>query len=461
MLAGTFDARHAISSMTQGSSFPLGATVQLDGVNFSVFSKHATAVQLVLFDRVDAAAPARVIDLDPRTQRSYHYWHAFVPGIAAGSVLRLPRRRAVRPVPRASFRPRQGPPRSVRTVRGAARGVESSGGPAARRQLRLGLEERGHGFQPLSLGGRPAPAHAVRQNGGVRDARRGLHPQPQLRRAGVAARHLSRRDRQDSVPAGPGCHRRRTAARLRLRRPGRAGRPQRLGLSAGVVLRTPSRLQREAGPARRARRLPRHGEGAAPRRHRGHPRRGLQPHHRSRRGRTDHLLPRVRQRHLLHPRRERAVVCRLQRVRQHPERQPVDRAAADSRQPPLLGDRDARGRLPLRSRLDPVARRAGQADGDAAPAVGHRVGPGVRQRQADRRSLGRGRPLSGRPLRRRQLDGMERQVSRRRAGVPEGRRGNGARTRTPADRQPRRLRARGARGGAEHQLRHLPRWLHA
>ena len=153
-------------------------------------------------------------------------------------------------------------------------------------------------------------------------------------------------------------------------------------------------------------------------------------------GPTD-LLPRVRQRYLLHPRRERAVVCRLQRVRQHAERQPVDCAAADSRQPPLLGDRDARGRLPLRSRLDPVPRRAGQADGDAAPAVGHRVGPGVRQRQADRGSLGRGRPLPGRALRRRQLDGMERQVSRRRAGVPEGRRGNGARTRAPADRQPR------------------------
>ena len=37
------------------------------GVNFSVFSKHATLIELLLFDDGDAAAPARVIPLDPRT----------------------------------------------------------------------------------------------------------------------------------------------------------------------------------------------------------------------------------------------------------------------------------------------------------------------------------------------------------------------------------------------------------
>ena len=67
-----------------GSSFPLGATICQGGVNFSVFSKHATGVQLLFFDRVDAAKPTQVVDFHPRTQRSYHYWHAFVPGITAG-----------------------------------------------------------------------------------------------------------------------------------------------------------------------------------------------------------------------------------------------------------------------------------------------------------------------------------------------------------------------------------------
>jgi isoamylase len=68
-----------------GKSFPLGATLAAGGVNFSVFAKHGTAVQLLLFDEVDAARPSRVIDLDPRA-KTYHYWHVFVPGIGAGQI---------------------------------------------------------------------------------------------------------------------------------------------------------------------------------------------------------------------------------------------------------------------------------------------------------------------------------------------------------------------------------------
>ncbi len=69
-----------------GKSFPLGATLAAGGVNFSVFTKHGMAVQLLLFDDVDAPRPSRVIDLDPRANRTYHYWHVFVPGIGAGQV---------------------------------------------------------------------------------------------------------------------------------------------------------------------------------------------------------------------------------------------------------------------------------------------------------------------------------------------------------------------------------------
>jgi isoamylase len=69
-----------------GSSSPLGATPSATGVNFTVFSKHATGVQLLLFDRVDDPRPARIIRLDPAVNRTYHYWHAFVPGIQAGQL---------------------------------------------------------------------------------------------------------------------------------------------------------------------------------------------------------------------------------------------------------------------------------------------------------------------------------------------------------------------------------------
>ena len=51
-----------------------------------MFAKHGTAAQLLLFEDVDAPVPFRVIDLDPRTNRTYHYWHVFVPGVIAGQV---------------------------------------------------------------------------------------------------------------------------------------------------------------------------------------------------------------------------------------------------------------------------------------------------------------------------------------------------------------------------------------
>jgi hypothetical protein len=67
-----------------GRSFPLGATLYPEGVNFSVFSKQSEAVQLLLFDHVDDPKPSRVIELDRRTNRTYHYWHVFVRGISEG-----------------------------------------------------------------------------------------------------------------------------------------------------------------------------------------------------------------------------------------------------------------------------------------------------------------------------------------------------------------------------------------
>jgi isoamylase len=48
-----------------GRSYPLGATIFPDGVNFSVFSWNASGVELLFFDREDDARPARVITIDP------------------------------------------------------------------------------------------------------------------------------------------------------------------------------------------------------------------------------------------------------------------------------------------------------------------------------------------------------------------------------------------------------------
>ena len=69
-----------------GASAPLGATVLPGGVNFSVFSKHAVLLELLLFDDENATEPARIIPLRADQHRTYHYWHAFVPGLRPGQV---------------------------------------------------------------------------------------------------------------------------------------------------------------------------------------------------------------------------------------------------------------------------------------------------------------------------------------------------------------------------------------
>ena len=69
-----------------GASFPLGATPCVGGVNFSVFSKHATGVELLLFDHADEAEARARDPIGPVANRTYHYWHVFVPGLTAGQL---------------------------------------------------------------------------------------------------------------------------------------------------------------------------------------------------------------------------------------------------------------------------------------------------------------------------------------------------------------------------------------
>ena len=69
-----------------GRSAPLGATMAADGVNFSLYSRSATAVELVFFDREDDARPSRSLRIDPSANRTGHYWHICVPGIKPGQL---------------------------------------------------------------------------------------------------------------------------------------------------------------------------------------------------------------------------------------------------------------------------------------------------------------------------------------------------------------------------------------
>lgn len=69
-----------------GRSYPLGATVTHEGVNFAIFSQNSTRAELLLFDHPDDPQPSTVIELDPETNRTFYYWHCLVPGLRAGQV---------------------------------------------------------------------------------------------------------------------------------------------------------------------------------------------------------------------------------------------------------------------------------------------------------------------------------------------------------------------------------------
>jgi isoamylase len=86
----TLAGREGSSPMTgdvgAGLSSPLGATVVPGGVNFSIYSRSASGVELLFFDREDDASPAKVVTIDPVTNRTGHYWHVLVPAVKPGQL---------------------------------------------------------------------------------------------------------------------------------------------------------------------------------------------------------------------------------------------------------------------------------------------------------------------------------------------------------------------------------------
>jgi len=69
-----------------GFPYPLGATVTDDGINYAVFSRHATSVFLELFREADDHRPAASLELDPDRNRTGDVWHVHVHGQVAGQL---------------------------------------------------------------------------------------------------------------------------------------------------------------------------------------------------------------------------------------------------------------------------------------------------------------------------------------------------------------------------------------
>lgn len=82
----TSESRSKAPAVSQGSSFPLGTSVTPQGVNFSIYSKHATGVELLFFNNVSDGKPVKTAAFDPITNRTGNYWHLFVPGMKAGQI---------------------------------------------------------------------------------------------------------------------------------------------------------------------------------------------------------------------------------------------------------------------------------------------------------------------------------------------------------------------------------------
>jgi isoamylase len=66
-----------------GAPYPLGATWDGEGVNFALFSEHATNVELCLFEEPDDAKEYARIPLRERTDL---IWHAYLPDVRPGSL---------------------------------------------------------------------------------------------------------------------------------------------------------------------------------------------------------------------------------------------------------------------------------------------------------------------------------------------------------------------------------------
>ena len=73
-------------SHMSGESHPLGATLTRGGANFSIYSRLATGVELLFFEHEASDRPSQVLRLDPFVNRTYHYWHIFVPQVRPGQI---------------------------------------------------------------------------------------------------------------------------------------------------------------------------------------------------------------------------------------------------------------------------------------------------------------------------------------------------------------------------------------
>ncbi len=68
-----------------GSPYPSGSRARTRGVNFSIFSRFATQVELLLFETSDCDEPFQTIVLQEDVNRTFFSWHVYVTGLPVGT----------------------------------------------------------------------------------------------------------------------------------------------------------------------------------------------------------------------------------------------------------------------------------------------------------------------------------------------------------------------------------------
>ena len=266
-----------------GSPYPIGATPGPGGVNFSVFADQADAIELLFFARVDGP-PTRVIRLDPREpagrdHHTYHYWHVCVPDAQPGQIYayraigpNAPERGLCYDADKVLLDPYG---RAVAVPAGYNReAARQPGDNSATAMKNVVVDSSAYdweGDQPLR---RPIPQTVVYEmhvggftrhpNSGVTPEKRGTYAGlvekiPYLQDLGITAVELLPVYHFDPATAPPGF-------------------TNYWGYQPVAFFAPHTAYSSRQDAARGRRRVPRHGESAAPGRHRGDPRRGVQPH---------------------------------------------------------------------------------------------------------------------------------------------------------------------------------------
>ncbi|WP_205513294.1 glycogen debranching protein GlgX [Longitalea arenae] len=72
-----------LTGIYPGTAFPLGATYDGNGVNFSIYSEHAEEMELCLFENLDSKTEFLKIKMK---EREHHHWHVYVADLKPGQL---------------------------------------------------------------------------------------------------------------------------------------------------------------------------------------------------------------------------------------------------------------------------------------------------------------------------------------------------------------------------------------